>query len=111
MVSFIHWIKHRIKKSALVGREVATDDGKLVFSIAAMFPSIDFKNKAFPKGVKYQVILGDAGVPVLMEKKAGRANVPHSTLRLKQMVETALARRALKASDLNEGHLVEGETP
>eukprot|EP00959_Pyramimonas_sp_CCMP1952_P440345 9219225-Pyramimonas_sp.AAC.1 len=50
VVSIIHWIKSKCNRGGLVGREVLLEDGKLVFSVAAAFPPIEFQTKRCPKG-------------------------------------------------------------
>ena len=50
LVNYVHWVQHELKRGALVGRAVAVDDGKLVYSVPSMFPAISFKSKADRNG-------------------------------------------------------------
>ena len=107
VVSFIHWVRGDLKKGAVVGRQVLTDeDGKLVFSVGAAFPRIEFRSKRYPDGRRFTVIVDDTGVPMQQVRRPERPVMLPAVLRMREMCEIALSRKATLDSDCaaEDGH-------
>jgi hypothetical protein len=105
VTSFIHWPVTVKLKPGLIGREVLVDDGKLCFSVPALFPAISFKSKHDPLGQPYVIVLADAGVRMEQVKKADRPAVPAASLRLREMYDVAISRNTVGA-EVSDPHVV-----
>ena len=99
VVSFIHWPALNHSRHSVVGREIAVDDGKFVFSVPAYFPLIKFKSKMHPDGIPYHVILADVGERTQQVKKPDRPLVPAVALRAQKMFQIAVARKSSETAD------------
>ena len=94
--NFIHWIggKQAGKgKKGLCGRQVACKDGKLIFSVASLYPTIVFRSPS-TKTLPHEAILADIGIAMQKVREHERPVVSKLALRLKDMCNVVLTLRS-----------------